>query len=81
MVINSTLIKIKSILTISKFTRSYVVILIDIVNQSKLIELRKKFSSLFKSARANLVLQRKVKNKNFEKELIVKKNQKRFSRN
>ena len=81
MVINSTLIGIKSILTISKFTRSYVVILIDIVNQSKLIELRKKFSSLFKSARANLVLQRKVKNKNFEKELIVKKNQKRFSRN
>ena len=81
MVINNTLIKIKSILTISKFTRSYVVILIDIVNQSKLIELRKKFSSLFKSARANLVLQRKVKNKNFEKELIVKKNQKRFSRN
>ena len=81
MVINSTLIRIKSILTISKFTRSYLVILIDIVNQSKLIELRKKFSSLFKSARANLVLQRKVKNKNFEKELIVKKNQKRFSRN
>ena len=79
MLINHTLINVKSILTLAMFRKLYVAMTINLVNQCKLSKVKKQFINLLKVVWRSWLLLRKYK-ETFEKSSHQngKRKQKRF---